>query len=60
MIDENAAAPLDEYSWTTTSTPDQEFAGLYLVQVTIAWPNGEYEQRTNLYRRPPQLTRRQR
>lgn len=52
--------PLDEYTWKTSATPDQEFAGLYTVRVTVAWPGGAYEQRTNLYRRPPQLTRRQR
>ncbi len=51
-------APLDEYSWTTTSEPYSDQAGVYDVRVTIAWPNGSYAVKTYLYRRPPLVTRR--
>ena len=50
--------PLDEYSWTTTSDPYSDQAGVYDVRVTIAWPNGSYALKTYLYRRPPLVTRR--
>ena len=52
------APPLDEYSWTTTSDPYSDQAGVYDVRVTIAWPNGSYAVKTYLYRRPPLVTRR--
>lgn len=51
------AAPLDEYSWTTTSTPVSEQPGVYAVRVTVAWPSGSYTLRTYLYRTPPLATR---
>ncbi len=50
--------PLNEYSWTTTSTPLSDQAGVYDVRVDISWPSGSYEVRTYLYRRPPLATRR--
>ncbi len=51
------AAPLDEYSWTTTSTPVSEQAGVYDVRVSVAWPSGSYTLRTYLYRTPRLATR---
>ncbi|HSQ30688.1 MAG TPA: type II secretion system protein [Gemmatimonadaceae bacterium] len=51
-------APLDEYSWTTTSTPVSEQAGVYDVRVSVAWPSGSYTLRTYLYRTPRLATRR--
>lgn len=50
-------APLDEYSWTTTSSPVSEQPGVYDVRVTVAWPSGSYVLRTYLYRTPPLATR---
>lgn len=50
-------APLDEYSWTTTSSPVSEQSGVYDVRVTVAWPSGSYVLRTYLYRTPPLATR---
>jgi len=50
--------PLDEYSWTATSKPYTDQAGVYDVRVTIKWPNGEYTERTYMYRRPAVATRR--
>lgn len=52
------AAPLDEYSWTTTSVPVSEQAGVYDVRVNVAWPSGSYALRTYLYRTPRLATRR--
>ncbi|HTJ24394.1 MAG TPA: type II secretion system protein [Gemmatimonadaceae bacterium] len=52
------AAPLGEYSWTTTSTPVSEQAGVYDVRVSVAWPSGSYTLRTYLYRTPRLATRR--
>ena len=49
--------PLDEYSWTTTSTPLSEDPGVYDVRVTVTWPSGNYTLRTYLYRTPPLATR---
>lgn len=50
-------APLDEYSWKTTSTPLSEQPGVYDVRVTVAWSSGSYVLRTYLYRTPPLATR---
>lgn len=50
-------APLNEYSWKTTSTPLSDQAGVYDVRVTIGWPSGSYVVRTYAYRRPPLATR---
>jgi len=51
-------APLDEYSWKTTSAPLSDQAGVYAVRVTIDWPAGSYVVRTYQYRQPPFATRR--
>ena len=51
-------APLDEYSWKTTSAPVSDQAGLYAVRVTVDWTNGSYVVRTYQYRTPPLVTRR--
>jgi type II secretory pathway pseudopilin PulG len=51
-------APLDEYSWKTTSAPLSEQAGVYDVHVTIEWPAGSYILRTYAYRTPPFAKRR--
>ena len=51
------AAPLNEYSWTTTSSPVSEQPGLYDVRVNVSWANGRYSLRTYLYRTPPFATR---
>jgi type II secretory pathway pseudopilin PulG len=50
-------APLDEYSWKTTSAPLSDQAGVYDVRVTIGWPAGSYVVKTYAYRRPPLATR---
>src|SRR3954464_4335222 len=36
------AKPLDEYSWTTTSEPYSDQAGVYNVRVVVTWPTGSY------------------
>jgi hypothetical protein len=51
-------APLDEYTWTTTSDPYSDQAGIYDVRITIAWPNVSYAVKTYLYRPPRLVTRR--
>ena len=51
-------APLDEYSWKTTSTPLADQAGVYDVHVTVEWPSGSYTLRTYAYRTPVFATRR--
>ena len=51
-------APLDEYSWKTTSTPSPTRPGVYDVRITITWPTGSYTVKTYVYRRPPLATRR--
>jgi type II secretory pathway pseudopilin PulG len=51
-------APLDEYSWKTTSTPVSDLAGVYDVRVTIDWPAGSYIVKTYQYRQPLIATRR--
>lgn len=52
------AAPLDEYSWKTTSTPLADQAGVYTIHITVDWPNGSYTLRSYAYRTPPFATRR--
>ncbi|HKS06007.1 MAG TPA: hypothetical protein VJR92_06805 [Gemmatimonadaceae bacterium] len=48
--------PFDDYKWTTTSTPNDAYAGLYDIKVTVTWPEGS--QRASFtasaaqYRRP--------
>lgn len=51
------AAPLDEYAWTTTSTPVSDQPGVYDVHVDVTWPSGSYTLRTYVYRTPPLATR---
>jgi type II secretory pathway pseudopilin PulG len=51
-------APLDEYSWKTSSAPLADQAGIYDVRVTVEWPTGSYIVRTYQYRQPPLVTRR--
>jgi hypothetical protein len=51
-------APLDEYSWKTTSAPVSDQAGVYAVRVAIDWASGSYVVRTYQYRQPPLVTRR--
>jgi hypothetical protein len=46
-------APLDEYSWKTSSTPLAQQAGVYSVRVTVEWSAGSYTLRTYAYRTPP-------
>jgi type II secretory pathway pseudopilin PulG len=45
--------PLDQYKWTTTSTPRTDPAGVYDVVVTVTWPEGSYALHSAAYRRPP-------
>ena len=52
------APPLDEYSWTSTSTPVTEQAGVYDVRVTVTWPNGSYVLKSYQFRVPPLVSRR--
>lgn len=52
------AKPLDDYSWAATSKPYSDQAGVYDVRVTIKWADGEYTERTYMYRRPAIATRR--
>jgi type II secretory pathway pseudopilin PulG len=52
------AAPLDQYSWKTTSTPYTDQAGVYDVRITVTWPTGSYTVKTYVYRQPPLATRR--
>jgi prepilin-type N-terminal cleavage/methylation domain-containing protein len=52
------APPLNEYAWTTTSTPLTDQAGVYDVRVSVTWPNGSYVLKSYLYRVPPLVTRR--
>ncbi len=49
--------PLDEYTWTTTSNPVGEQAGVYDVRVKIDWSAGSYTVRSYQYRTPPLATR---
>jgi type II secretory pathway pseudopilin PulG len=49
--------PMDEYAWTTTSTPSTDYAGLYTTKVTITWQEGSekgvYVTNGAQYRTPP-------
>jgi type II secretory pathway pseudopilin PulG len=51
-------APLDEYSWKTSSSPVSDLAGVYDVRIAIDWATGEYVVKTYQYRQPPIATRR--
>jgi type II secretory pathway pseudopilin PulG len=51
-------APLNQYSWTTSSSAYADQAGVYDVRVTVAWPTGKYMLRTYEYRTPPFASRR--
>jgi type II secretory pathway pseudopilin PulG len=44
--------PLNEYSWTATSTPSSTLPGLYNIQVIVSWPAGSFTENTAQYRRP--------
>lgn len=44
--------PLNEYSWTATSTPNSTLPGLYTIQITVSWPTGSFTENTAQYRRP--------
>jgi type II secretory pathway pseudopilin PulG len=52
--------PMDEYSWTTTSSPSTEYSGLYETTVTILWDEGSqkgtYVTKGAQYRTPPVAT----
>ena len=52
--------PMDEYSWTTTSTPSSDYAGLYMTTTTILWKEGShtgtYVTKGAQYRTPPVIT----
>jgi type II secretory pathway pseudopilin PulG len=50
-------APLNEYSWKTTSTAVGEQGGVYDIRVTIDWPTGSYTVKSYQYRTPPLVTR---
>jgi hypothetical protein len=50
--------PLDEYRWTTTSSPRTDPAGVYDVIVTVTWPDGSYALHSAVYRRPPTASNR--
>jgi type II secretory pathway pseudopilin PulG len=56
--------PMDEYAWTTTSTPATDYAGLYLTTVTILWNEGsgqgQYVTKGAQYRAPPVVSARRR
>ncbi|HEX3928132.1 MAG TPA: hypothetical protein VHW65_09035 [Gemmatimonadales bacterium] len=49
-------APLDEYSWETTSSAVSTQGGVYDIAIVVAWPGNSYTVRTWLYRRPPLAT----
>jgi type II secretory pathway pseudopilin PulG len=51
-------APLNEYSWKTTSAAVADQAGVYDVRIAIDWPSNSYTIRTYLYRQPPLASRR--
>lgn len=44
--------PLNEYSWTATSTASPTLPGLYDIGITIQWYGGSYSVSTEQYRRP--------
>lgn len=49
--------PFDEYTWTTTSAPSRDYAGLYDIRVVVEWPEGTYSATSAQYRRPQLVTR---
>ena len=51
-------APLDEYSWKTSSAVVSDQDGIYDVRVQIDWPTGSYLVKTYQYRQPRVVTRR--
>ena len=51
-------APLEEYSWKTTSTPLSDQAASTTFASPIDWATGTYACETYQYRRPPLVTRR--
>ncbi len=48
--------PFEEYEWTTESTPSTLYAGLYDVEISVAWPGGTHRVTSAVYRRPPIAT----
>lgn len=52
--------PLDEYAWTTSSSPSILYPGLYDVELAVTWPSGRTVVRTAQYRRPPLAMQRRR
>jgi hypothetical protein len=50
--------PMDAYTWTASSTPVAEQAGVYDVRVIVKWDEGTYTLRSYQYRLPPLVTRR--
>jgi type II secretory pathway pseudopilin PulG len=49
--------PLDGYTWTSSSAPRSEQAGVYDVVVTVQWTDGSYALHSAFYRRPPLASR---
>ncbi len=52
--------PLEEYAWTTSSSPSILYSGLYDVELAVTWPGGRTVVRTAQYRRPPLAVQRRR
>jgi len=50
-------APLDEYTWKTTSASVSEQPGVYDVRITVKWSDGSYLLKTYIYRQPAVLSR---
>ena len=54
--------PFDTYKWEMTSTPDENYAGLYNIRLIIKYPDGResgtFTASTAQYRRPAVATRR--
>jgi prepilin-type N-terminal cleavage/methylation domain-containing protein len=44
--------PLNEYSWTATSTANSTLPGLYSIEINVFWQGGSYTETTAQYRRP--------
>lgn len=44
--------PLNEYSWTMTSTANSTLPGLFNIEIVVYWPTGIYTETTAQYRRP--------
>ena len=47
------AAPLDDYTWTTSAAPISDQPGLFDVRVAINWTDGSYAVKTYVFRSPP-------